>query len=377
VFCSRCDGSQDGDHCAPEIRSVIELSRRFASDPERYVDEVYDRGLERLAVYFLWGKEPAVVFDGQEVTGDALATETTAAQWELVSAVLADLKGDGKRGWDDFRADACALVGRVAPTRKEAEQALTALLSDSSVPVRASALVALANVNPDLDLRPIGSASLFLAINPDTGRRWYSPYDDARVVTTITRIRCAVPWADVGTLVALFESVVWDHQPELEAFAANGPVSAAVLHALDQVTGTHWGERLHPAVAALLDRVRTGLYTGPANDGERLLLNVWVHPKDETLRLVYADWLDEHEQPDRAASLRLVSDLGCSPEAVTVLSLWFSQSPDVGGHLRDDLLTHLATSDAPGWGERFRATERITDQHWLRLLQRICESSRV
>ena len=40
-------------------------------------------------------------------------------------------------------------------------------------------------------------------------------------------------------------------------------------------------------------------------DGQALLRAIIDHPDDDTLRLIYADWLDENDQPDRAAFIRL------------------------------------------------------------------------
>jgi uncharacterized protein (TIGR02996 family) len=40
------------------------------------------------------------------------------------------------------------------------------------------------------------------------------------------------------------------------------------------------------------------------SDGEALLRAVCENPRDDTPRLIYADWLDEHGQPERAAFIR-------------------------------------------------------------------------
>ncbi|AWM36155.1 hypothetical protein GobsT_60750 [Gemmata obscuriglobus] len=41
------------------------------------------------------------------------------------------------------------------------------------------------------------------------------------------------------------------------------------------------------------------------SDEKALLDAIWEHPHDDTVRLAYADWLDEHEQPARAEFIRV------------------------------------------------------------------------
>ncbi|MBY0458829.1 MAG: TIGR02996 domain-containing protein [Gemmataceae bacterium] len=54
-----------------------------------------------------------------------------------------------------------------------------------------------------------------------------------------------------------------------------------------------------------------------------------VNPADDTARLVYADWLDEHDQPRKAEYLRLVSEFNCFP-VVDCLSPAFSRVRELG-----------------------------------------------
>src|SRR5271155_2098705 len=42
----------------------------------------------------------------------------------------------------------------------------------------------------------------------------------------------------------------------------------------------------------------------PSNDGDALRQTILAQPDDDLARLVYADWLDENGQPDRAAFVR-------------------------------------------------------------------------
>jgi uncharacterized protein (TIGR02996 family) len=39
------------------------------------------------------------------------------------------------------------------------------------------------------------------------------------------------------------------------------------------------------------------------------LMALKASPADDTARLVYADWLDDHDQPQKAEYLRLVAEL--------------------------------------------------------------------
>lgn len=41
------------------------------------------------------------------------------------------------------------------------------------------------------------------------------------------------------------------------------------------------------------------------DDGRLLTESIKIHPRERTLRLIYADWLEEHEQPERANMIRL------------------------------------------------------------------------
>jgi|SRR5262245_63695048 len=41
------------------------------------------------------------------------------------------------------------------------------------------------------------------------------------------------------------------------------------------------------------------------SDEKALLSAIWEHPHDDNVRLVYADWLQENGQPERAEFIRL------------------------------------------------------------------------
>jgi uncharacterized protein (TIGR02996 family) len=60
------------------------------------------------------------------------------------------------------------------------------------------------------------------------------------------------------------------------------------------------------------------------SDHDALLAAVCAEPDEDTLRLAFADWLDEHEQPERAAFIRAQIELARTPvwEPFAVLCRW-------------------------------------------------------
>ena len=53
------------------------------------------------------------------------------------------------------------------------------------------------------------------------------------------------------------------------------------------------------------------------SEEEAFLEALKANPADDTTRLVYADWLDEHDQPQKAEYLRLTQ-----PTAQRMLRFW-------------------------------------------------------
>jgi uncharacterized protein (TIGR02996 family) len=45
------------------------------------------------------------------------------------------------------------------------------------------------------------------------------------------------------------------------------------------------------------------------SDENALLEAIWSHPHEDTPRLVYADWLQEHERPEQAEFIRIQCEL--------------------------------------------------------------------
>jgi uncharacterized protein (TIGR02996 family) len=63
------------------------------------------------------------------------------------------------------------------------------------------------------------------------------------------------------------------------------------------------------------------------SDEGALLRAICAEPADDTARLVYADWLDEHEQPERAEFIRVQVDLARVTPPVEVRAYRFERLP--------------------------------------------------
>lgn len=63
------------------------------------------------------------------------------------------------------------------------------------------------------------------------------------------------------------------------------------------------------------------------SDGVALLATVYANPKDDTARLVYADWLEENDDPDRAEFIRVQCKLAAMSDA-TIQSLFGSDTKE-------------------------------------------------
>jgi uncharacterized protein (TIGR02996 family) len=50
------------------------------------------------------------------------------------------------------------------------------------------------------------------------------------------------------------------------------------------------------------------------SDERDLLAAIWEHPHDDTVRLAYADWLQENGQPERAEFIRVQCELAALGE---------------------------------------------------------------
>src|SRR4051812_46356814 len=57
------------------------------------------------------------------------------------------------------------------------------------------------------------------------------------------------------------------------------------------------------------ERHRTRIRGTAMSDEKALLAAIWEHPHEDTPRLMYADWLQENGQPERAEFIRVQCEL--------------------------------------------------------------------
>ncbi|MBA4063142.1 MAG: hypothetical protein C0501_05410 [Isosphaera sp.] len=86
-------------------------------------------------------------------------------------------------------------------------------------------------------------------------------------------------------------------------------------------------------------------------DEDALLAAIAAAPAEDTPRLVYADWLDEHDRPIRAEFVRLQVDIARKQDALTRAELdrhvaLFERQQELLDHHRDELLGPLAALPA-------------------------------
>ena len=81
-------------------------------------------------------------------------------------------------------------------------------------------------------------------------------------------------------------------------------------------------------------------------DEQALLRAILADPGDDTVRLAYADWLDEHDQADRAEFIRVQIELAhLSPEDSRLLALYNRGSELFWGVLRKGRLRQEAPAE--------------------------------
>jgi len=87
-----------------------------------------------------------------------------------------------------------------------------------------------------------------------------------------------------------------------------------------------------------------------------LLAAIIAHPDEDTPRLVYADWLQEHDQPERAEHIRLSIQLDLvdlEPEALNLLGNGLSEQVCQALRKRHGSRVWLEPSDRNGFPRRF------------------------
>src|SRR4051812_6366435 len=87
---------------------------------------------------------------------------------------------------------------------------------------------------------------------------------------------------------------------------------------------------------------RTMAVGGPMPDDDAFLRAIIDNPDDDLPRLVYADWLDEHGDPDRAEFIRLQCTLSCPSTKRDEFAQQFMRSENLLARHRERWLGPLA-----------------------------------
>src|SRR5215475_6482850 len=87
-------------------------------------------------------------------------------------------------------------------------------------------------------------------------------------------------------------------------------------------------------------------------DRDALLAAVAAQPDDDLPRLVYADWLDEHGDPDRAEFIRVQCAMARPPMTKAAFERWFSRSQELLTVHRERWLGPLAEFVESSWFRR-------------------------
>lgn len=369
MFCARCDGSWDGAGWVPDARAVVGLAHRFGGDPTRYADEVVRRGLLDRAIPFLADDEP-IVYEGHEVSGEVIASATAAAQWELIRRLLTgQVAAQGLR--PHVLARACELALAVAPDPGDALDLLSAHSDNPDEHVAFAVTRAYCLHAPDtpgLARRLLRAAASGAAFNH---ARWvaartpqpphYEYHDADELVIHLFRQlgEIAVPWPAVGDLMQTVQG--FTHPHEILGAVAGWPTTPATLHVLSVLAGSTYDwvaaerEEVGGEAAAALATAAARLATAPPPAGlteeDAFLLALWQQPAERTLLFAYADWLEEHDAPDRAAALR------------------------AAGHYTASLANLPDEPTSPAWSAWLDAAAKITDPHWLAFVERIINTA--
>jgi uncharacterized protein (TIGR02996 family) len=103
------------------------------------------------------------------------------------------------------------------------------------------------------------------------------------------------------------------------------------------------------------------------SDGAALFAAILAHPDEDTPRLVYADWLEEHGDPDRAAFIRLQIEADPLPDGAARAEREEAARRLLVGHLDDWLgpLRALATNwiFVRGFPERLTVLHEVFLDH--------------
>src|SRR5262245_41171049 len=99
---------------------------------------------------------------------------------------------------------------------------------------------------------------------------------------------------------------------------------------------------------------------------EGLLADICANPEDDTPRLVYADWLEEHGEPERAEFIRLQIRLAQRPEDDPRYELGQRQDDLLAAHGESWLGPLRQRLEVPVWRRGFVEGGRLTLARFLR-----------
>lgn len=99
-------------------------------------------------------------------------------------------------------------------------------------------------------------------------------------------------------------------------------------------------------------------------DGEALFRSVCDTPRDDLPRLVYADWLDEHDQPERAEFIRLQCEAHEYCRRFPSLAHARTHASQLAHTLGDQWYAELPSLDGVAWSSLW--VRGFIDRAWVR-----------
>src|SRR5262245_2184200 len=107
------------------------------------------------------------------------------------------------------------------------------------------------------------------------------------------------------------------------------------------------------------------------SDAEALWAAVLANPEDDAPRLVYADWLDEHGQPERAAFIRLQIEWARAPKHDPIRVVLARRADRLWDLYGADWVAELPRIDHITWGEFDRGFPRAVVARSLADFERV------
>jgi uncharacterized protein (TIGR02996 family) len=301
---------------------VLGLVGRWGQDPAQYVEAVVRERQMGTALLMIEAAYPEVV-------------AAREAQWRLLCHVLAQVPAldptaasacDSSSSWG--RELACKNVPAMAPSREAAVDLLRLLLTDPQCGVRGWAALHLADLAPQTSgltdaLVPllactcrtveVGIDWVNLSNNGSgEGRAWghlaVNHLHSLGIYPRLSDIPCLLERLAQGERHLRLSSI--------QSLTLLGQLSAEIFCALERPAEAYWEDpevrrAAREALASLTAKLRHGdVGPHPQEPEERFLLGIWEDPGDQAVRLIYADWLEDHGARDRARLIRVLCSAG-------------------------------------------------------------------